>query len=49
MPGGDHPHVFPDGILAILSDESNQASPHKTDDPILFWVIIALVFYVREI
>jgi hypothetical protein len=48
MPCGDHPHIFLDGILALLSDESNQASPYKTNDPILFWIIIALVFYVPE-
>jgi len=48
MPCGYDPQIVSESILAILHDESDQASLHKTDNPVLLWIITALVFDVGE-
>ena len=48
MPCSHDPQIFSDRILAVLNDERDQASLPKTDAPLLFGIITALVFNVRQ-
>jgi hypothetical protein len=48
MPGRDHPEDFSKSILAILHDDRDESPTDKANEAVLFWIVVALVFHIRQ-
>ena len=46
MPGSNNPDCFPEGILAIFHDKGKQPPADKTNDAVLCWIVVTLVFEI---
>jgi hypothetical protein len=48
MPGCDDPEHFPKGIFTILHNERDEPPTDKANETVLFWVVVALIFYIGQ-
>ncbi len=49
MPGCDHPNEVAKLIFAVLDDKGDETSTREADHPILFGIIVSLIFDVRQL